>query len=146
MNQRGQHAPGSHNPWQIRATGGAQVAEIANLLFRTVGGDLCEEIDHLGIASALLDQERRLSRSLPRRLEISHRFLARRGVASIMRILRHARRDRPKPAAIFWRCVRPHDPPDVPVVVEHVVVGPRAARLHLSKSAAGTIGVVPATC
>jgi hypothetical protein len=32
------------------------IAHIASLLLRTVGGDLCEEIDYLGIASALLDQ------------------------------------------------------------------------------------------
>ena len=60
--------------------------------------------------------------SAPRRLEIRHRLLAARRIASIMRVLRHPRRDRPEPAAIFRRGVGPQDAPDVPVAVEHVVV------------------------
>jgi len=39
-----------------------------------------------------------------------------------MRALRHARCDRPEPAAIFRRRVRPHDAADVPVAIEYVVV------------------------
>jgi hypothetical protein len=46
----------SHHPWQIRAPSGAPVAHIASLFLRTVGGDLDQPIDHLGIASVLLDQ------------------------------------------------------------------------------------------
>src|ERR1017187_4733914 len=48
----------------------------------------------------------------PRRLEIRHRFLAVRSIATIMRVLRHPRRDRPEPAAIRRRRVRPHDAAD----------------------------------
>jgi hypothetical protein len=66
----------------------------------------------------------------PLRLEISHRFLAACRIASIRSRLRHPRRDRPEPAAIFWRRMRPHDAADVLVAVEHVVVvvRPLAAR------------------
>ena len=39
-----------------------------------------------------------------------------------MRVLRHPRRDRPEPAAIFRRRVRPHDATDVPFAVERIVV------------------------
>jgi hypothetical protein len=59
---------------------------------------------------------------LPRRFKIHHRFLPRRRVAAIIRTLRHPRRDRPEPAAIFRCRVRPHDPADVAGAVEHVVV------------------------
>src|SRR5665647_1717400 len=45
-----------------------------------------------------------------------------RGVTAIMRASRHARCDRPEPAAIFRRRVRPHDAADVPVAIEYVVV------------------------
>jgi hypothetical protein len=64
----------------------------------------------------------------PRRFEFRHGILASRRVASIMRILWHARRDRPKPFPICRRRVRPHDAADVLFAVEHVVVGPCAAR------------------
>jgi hypothetical protein len=47
---------GSHYPWQIRAPRGALIAHIANLLLRAVGADLGEKIDHLCVASVLLDQ------------------------------------------------------------------------------------------
>src|ERR1019366_1783053 len=43
---------------KIRTPCHALVAHIASLLLRTVGGDLGEQIYHLGIASALLDQAR----------------------------------------------------------------------------------------
>jgi hypothetical protein len=39
-----------------------------------------------------------------------------------MRVLRHPRRDRPEPEAIFRGGVGPQDAPDVPITVEHVVV------------------------
>src|ERR1035437_2019986 len=42
--------------------------------------------------------------TFPRRLEIRYRRLTARRVAAIMRVLRHPRRDRPEPPAIFRRC------------------------------------------
>ena len=47
-----------------------------------------------------------------------------------MRILRHPRRDRPKPFAICRCRVRPHDAANVPVTIERIVVvgAPLAAR------------------
>jgi hypothetical protein len=44
-------------------------------------------------------------------------------------LLRHPRSDRPEPAAICRRRLRPHDAADVPLTVENVVVviGPRTA-------------------
>jgi hypothetical protein len=53
----------------------------------------------------------------PRRIKIRHRLLAARRVASIMRVLRHSRRDRPEPAAIFRYRVCPPDAPDAPLAV-----------------------------
>jgi hypothetical protein len=47
---------GSHHLRQIRTLCRALIAHIASLLLRTIGGDLIALIDHLGIASALLDQ------------------------------------------------------------------------------------------
>ena len=63
-------------------------------------------------------------------LEIRHRLLTALSIPSIMRVLRHARGDRPEPAAICRRGVGPEDAADVPVAVEHVVVvvRPLAAR------------------
>ena len=54
------------------------------------------------------------------------------------------RRDRPEPAAIFWRRVRPHDAPDVPVAVEHVVivVRPLAARSGFGGAFEGEHGTI----
>jgi hypothetical protein len=67
---------------------------------------------------------------LPRRFKIHHRFLPRRRVAAIIRTLRHPRRDRPEPAAIFRRRMRLHDAPEELTAVEHIVivVRPLAAR------------------
>jgi hypothetical protein len=42
--------------------------------------------------------------------------------ATILRVLRHARRDRPEPRRLTAGRVRPHDAADVPLAVEHVVV------------------------
>jgi hypothetical protein len=66
----------------------------------------------------------------PPRLEIHYRFLAACRLASIMRVLRHPRRDRPELERASARRVRRHDAADLPVAVEHVVVvvGPLAAR------------------
>jgi hypothetical protein len=66
----------------------------------------------------------------PRRFEIRHGILACRRVASIMRILQHARRDRPKPFAVCRCRVRPHDAANVPFTIERIVVvgSPLAAR------------------
>jgi hypothetical protein len=51
-----------------------------------------------------------------------HRFLSRCCIAAIMRALRDARGDRPKPGTIL-RCRRgEHDAADVALAVEHVVV------------------------
>jgi len=49
-------------------------------------------------------------------------LLARRRVAAISRVLRHARRDRPKPPAIFRRSVGPQDAADVLVAVKYIVI------------------------
>ena len=46
----------SHHLRQIRTPCRALVAHIASLPLRTVGGDLGEPINHLGVTSALLDQ------------------------------------------------------------------------------------------
>jgi hypothetical protein len=64
------------------------------------------------------------------RLEIRHRLLTARHIASILRVLRHARRDRPEPRRVPAGRVRPQDAADVPLAVEHVVVivRPCAAR------------------
>ena len=56
------------------------------------------------------------------RLEIRHRFLPRRRVTAIMRVLRHARGDRPKPGRVSVGRVRKKDATDVLVAVEHVVI------------------------
>lgn len=48
----------SHHPRQIRAPCRALIAHIASLLLRTVGSDLGEEIHHLAVRAALLDQAR----------------------------------------------------------------------------------------
>ena len=70
---------------------------------------------------------------LPCRLKIRHRLLTARSITAIMRALRDARGDRPEPTAILRRCVGPHDPTDVMVAVEHIVivVRPFAARAAL---------------
>ena len=60
--------------------------------------------------------------TLPRGFKIRHRFLPRRRVASIMGVLRHSRRDRPKPLAICRRSVRPHDAGNVLLAVEDVII------------------------
>jgi hypothetical protein len=72
----------------------------------------------------------------PPRLETRHRFLPRRRVAPIMRILRNARRDRPEPGRVSAGRVRPQDAADVPLAVEHVI-RPRAVgggfSMHVSE-------------
>ncbi|MGA2566442.1 MAG: hypothetical protein ABSF41_06400 [Pseudolabrys sp.] len=49
---------GITSPSAIRAPRRALVVKIASLLLEAAGGDLGEPIDHLGIASTLIDQER----------------------------------------------------------------------------------------
>jgi hypothetical protein len=39
-----------------------------------------------------------------------------------MRVLRHAHRYRPKPWCVSVGRVRPHDPPDLSLAVEHLVI------------------------
>ena len=60
--------------------------------------------------------------ALPRRLEIRHRLFTGRRIATIMRVLRQARRDRPEPRRVPAGRVRPHDPAYVLPAVEYVVV------------------------
>jgi hypothetical protein len=69
------------------------------------------------------------NRSIDWCFKIRHRLLTARGVTAISGALRHARGDGPEPAAILGRCVGPHDPADVPLAVERIViiVRPRAA-------------------
>jgi hypothetical protein len=54
--------------------------------------------------------------------KIRHRFLARRRIPAICSALRRASSYRPEPAAIVRCRVSPHDPPDVPLAIEHVVI------------------------
>jgi len=79
----------------------------------------------------------------PPRLKIRHRFLPGGGIAPIIGALRHARRDCPKPSAIFRPRVRPHDATDVLVAVPHVViiVRPLAAQAALDGAFEGEHGL-----
>jgi hypothetical protein len=72
--------------------------------------------------------------SLPRLLKRRHRGLWRRRIATIMRALRHPRRDRPEPGRLSVGCVRPQDATDVPVAVEHIVIVVRPADARLLTS------------
>jgi hypothetical protein len=81
--------------------------------------------------------------ALPCRFEIRHYRLTARRVGSVLGALRDARRDRPKPSRLSRCRVRPHDPADVPITVEHVVVvvRPCAARAELGGVFEGGCGV-----
>ena len=77
-----------------------------------------------GISLCHVDKSMSVYRTPPR-LKIRHRILARRRIPSIIRTLRHPRRDAPEPAAIFRPRMRPHDATDVLVAVPHGIINVR---------------------
>src|SRR5450759_1699728 len=77
-----------------------------------------------GISMCHVDRSMSVYR-MPPRLEIRHRFLPGGGISPIIGALRHARRDRPEPSAIYRPRMRPHDATDVLVAVPHVIINVR---------------------
>src|SRR5262245_24005040 len=44
------------HPWKIRALHRARVIDVMRALFRTVGGDIVEPVDHPGVVATAVDQ------------------------------------------------------------------------------------------
>src|ERR1035441_646966 len=85
---------------------------------------------HYVTTSSIRVATEKLASRPPPRLKIRHRFLATCSIAAIIRRLWNTRRDRPEPATIFWRCMRPQNAAEVSLILEDVVIvgRPLAAR------------------
>src|ERR1039458_2591980 len=77
---------------------------------------------HYVTTSSIRVTTEKLASRPPPRLKIRHRFLATCSIAAIIRRLWNTRRDRPEPATIFWRCMRPQNAAEVPFTFEDVVI------------------------